>query len=78
MKTNITVMVTNLNDFPAADWVMSQSQYETLLKHNNMKAKVICTVCQINNNFPDNYYDVEFEDGYIINAIHGLHLTVIK
>jgi len=69
------VKVTGLNDVSAEDFAMVESEYNKLLAHEGKDA-VIESIEVLNNpnDSDENYYDIQFTDGYEVEAIAGVHL----
>ena len=61
------VTVTKLNEMSPIDFALTEYAFKELLKHDGQKATVLWMET-------DGYYDIKFDDGYIVRAIDGYHL----
>lgn len=69
-KSGDKVRIVNINHFDASDFGMDRNEYRKLLSHEGSIAKVIDIAT-------DGYYDVEFDDGYEVQAISTYHMKKV-
>ena len=63
------VEIDGLGKFRAEEWGLTEDDFEELLEHNHQLATIDCEAC-------DDYYDIIFDDGYLIEAISDYHITL--
>ena len=63
-------VIFNLKDIHISNWEDCGFEKYEILKHENQEAVIYCEVCY-------NYYDIIFEDGFIMDAVSDYHFTLV-
>jgi hypothetical protein len=72
-----TVTIVDLNDAGKGDWDMNDAEYKKLLSYEGKKAKVH-SIGVDNGKEDENYYNIEFSDGYVLDALSAEHIKELK
>ena len=63
----------NVTEGSSEDFEMLDSDYQEMLDHIGEEARIVGVACDMGDQ-EFNYYDIEFNDGFEIEAIQGHHL----